>query len=93
METKILRVVRQGEAFSVQSAKAETGSIQKCNIVLRELCGSKYDNEYVCTMLGNLAMCRFYEGEVVVATMRFTTHEYQGAIYQEVMVTNIVKLN
>ncbi len=37
METKILKVVRQGEAFSVQSAKAETGTIQKCNIVLREL--------------------------------------------------------
>ena len=37
METKILRVVRQGEAFGVQSAKAEGGSIQKCNIVLREL--------------------------------------------------------
>ena len=35
METKILKVVRQGEAFSVQSAKAETGTIQKCNIVLR----------------------------------------------------------
>ena len=39
METKILKVVRQGEAFSVQSAKAETGTIQKCNIVLRELGG------------------------------------------------------
>lgn len=93
METKILKVVRQGEAFSVQSAKAETGSIQKCNIVLRELGGSKYENEFVCAMLGNLAMCRFYEGEVVVATMRFTTHEYQGAIYQEVMLTDIVKQN
>ena len=31
----ILKVVRQGEAFSVQSQKAETGEIQKCNIVLR----------------------------------------------------------
>jgi hypothetical protein len=39
METKILRVVRQGEAFGVQSAKAEGGTIQKCNIVLREMGG------------------------------------------------------
>ena len=45
MESKILKVVRQGEAFSVQSAKAETGTIQKCNIVLREL-GGKFENEY-----------------------------------------------
>ena len=56
METKILRVVRQGEAFGVQSAKAEGGSIQKCNIVLRELGGSKFENEYVCAMLGNLGL-------------------------------------
>ena len=78
METKILKVVRQGEAFSVQSAKAETGTIQKCNIVLRELGGGKFENEFVCAMLGNLAACRFYEGDVVIATLRFSTHEYQG---------------
>lgn len=93
METKILKVVRQGEAFSVQSSKQESGSIQKCNIVLRELGGSKYDNEYVCAMLGNLAACRFYEGDVVAATLRFATHEYQGQTFQEILATDIVKIN
>ena len=103
METKILRVVRQGEAFGVQSAKAEGGSIQKCNIVLRELGGSRsaegrlqgktFENEYVCAMLGNLAACRFYEGDVVAATLRFSTHEYQGQTFQEILATDIVKLN
>ena len=92
METKILRVVRQGEAFSVQSAKAETGTIQKCHIVLREL-GGKFENEFVCAMLGNLAACRFYEGDVVLATLRFSTHEYQGQVFQEILLTDIVKLN
>ena len=91
METKILRVVRQGEAFGVQSAKAEGGQIQKCNIVLKELGGSKFENEYVCAMLGNLAACRFCEGDVVVATLRFSTHEYQGQTFQEVLATEIVK--
>ena len=76
MEVKLLRVVRQGEAFSVQSSKQESGSLLKCNIVLRELGGSKFENEYVCAMLGNLAACRFYEGDVVAATLRFSTHEY-----------------
>ena len=80
--TKILRVVRQGEAFSVQSAKAEGGQIQKCNIVLREL-GGKFENEYVCAMLGNLAACRFYEGDIVIATLRFSTHEYQLLCLQQ----------
>ena len=101
METKILKVVRQGEAFSVQSAKAETGTIQKCNIVLRELGGRStegrlqgktFENEYVCAMLGNLAACRFYEGDVVIATLRFSTHEYQGQTFQEVLATDIVKV-
>ena len=92
METKILKVVRQGEAFSVQSAKAEGGQIQKCNIVLRELGGGKYENEYVCAMLGNLALCRFYDGDVVVATLRFSTHEYQGQVFQEILATDIGKI-
>ena len=93
METRILRVVRQGEAFSVQSQKQESGSLQKCNIVLREMGGSKYENEYVCTMLGNLAACRFNEGDVVIATLRFSTHEYQGQTFQEILCSDIVKIN
>ena len=92
METKILKVVRQGEAFSVQSTKAESGQIQKCTIVLKELGGSKFENEYVCTMLGNLAVCRFYDGDVVLATLRFTTHEFQGQVFQDILATDIVKL-
>ncbi len=92
METKILKVVRQGEAFSVQSKQSESGSIQKCNIVLRELGGSKFENEYVCAMLGNLAACRFYEGDVVAATLRFSTHEYQGQVFQEILATEVVKM-
>ena len=86
-----MKVVRQGEAFSVQSSKQESGSIQKCNIVLREL-GGKFENEYVCAMLGNLAACRFYEGDIVCATLRFSTHEYQGQTFQEILATDIVKI-
>ena len=103
MEAKILKVVRQGEAFSVQSQKSESGQIQKCNIVLRELGGSrsaegrlqgkKFENEFVCSMLGNLAGCRFYEGDTVIATLRFSTHEYQGQVFQEILATDIVKVN
>ena len=93
METKVLRVVRQGDSFNVQSTKAENGQIQKCNIVLRELGGGKFENEYVCAMLGNLAACRFYEGDLVIATLRFSTHEYQAQTFQEILATDIVKVN
>ena len=92
METKILKVVRQGEAFSVQSKQSENGQIKKCTIVLKELGGSKFENEYVCAMLGNLAACRFFEGDVVVATLRFSIHEYQGQTFQEILSTDIVKI-
>ena len=91
METKILKVVRQGEAFSVQSSKSEAGQIQKCNIVLKEL-GGKFENEYVCAMLGSLAACRFYEGDIVIATLRFSTHEYQGQTFQEILATDLIKV-
>ena len=92
MEVKILKVVRQGEAFSVQSSKSDNGTIQKCNIVLREMGGGKFENEYVCAMLGNLAACRFCEGDVVAATLRFSTHEYQGQVFQEILATDVVKI-
>ena len=91
METKILRVVRQGEAFGVPSKNSESGTIQKCNIVLKEL-GGKFENEYVCAMLGNLAACRFYEGDIVIATLRFSTHEYQGQTFQEILATDLIKV-
>ena len=88
-----MKVVRQGEAFSVQSQKSESGQIQKCNIVLRELGGSKYENEFACSMLGSLAACRFYEGDLVAATLRFSTHEHQGQVFQDIVATDIVKIN
>lgn len=40
METKILKVVRQGETFMVDSQKAEGGKLAKCNILLQEMGGN-----------------------------------------------------
>ena len=94
MNAMILKVVRQGEAFSVQSKKREGEQIQKCYIVLKELGSSKFENEYVCAMLGNLAACRFYEGDVVAATLRFSKSEGQGGqVFQDVLCTDLIKLN
>jgi hypothetical protein len=93
METKILKVIRQGEAFEVQSSKQESGKIQKCNIILRELGGSKYENEYACALLGDQAAKRFAENDVVAATLRFSTHDYQNQVFQEILCTDIVKVN
>ena len=91
MNTQIMRVVQQGEAFAVQSQKAESGQTMKCNIVLQEM-GGKYENQYAAAMLGNVAQCRFTPGDLVVAALRFSTREYNGAVYQDILVTDIEKV-
>ena len=91
MEGKIMRVVQQGEAFAVQSQKSENGQMMKCNIVLQEM-GGKYENQYAAAMLGNAAQCKFYPGDLVAVTLRFTTHEHNGQVYQDILVTDILKV-
>ena len=86
-----MRVVQQGEAFAVQSQKTENGQTMKCNIMLQEM-GGKYENQYVAAMLGNLAQCKFEQGQIVAVTLRFTTREYNGAHYQDILVTDIAKI-
>ena len=89
---KFFKVIAQSETFAVQSQKAEGGQISKCNIVLQEL-GGKFENSYVATILGEQANMRFAIDELVVASLRFSTREYNGQVYQDIMVNEIVKLN
>lgn len=91
MYTQIMRVVQQGETFAVQSQKSENGQMMKCNIVLQEM-GGKYENQYAAAMLGNMAQCKYAPGELVVVTLRFTTHEHNGQVYQDILVTDIEKV-
>ena len=85
------RVTAQSETFAVPSQKAEGGQISKCNIVLQEL-GGKYENSYVATMFGEQARGRFEAGELVAAALRFTTREYNGQVYQDIVVNDICKV-
>ena len=91
MYTQIMRVVQQGETFAVQSQKSENGQMMKCNIVLQEM-GGKYENQYAAAMLGNMAQCKYAPGELVAVTLRFTTHEHNGQVYQDILVTDIEKV-
>ncbi len=75
----------------VDSQKAEGGKLAKCNILLQEM-GGKYENQYAATMLGNLAQLRFLEDDMVAARLRFTTREYNGQVFQDILVTDIFKL-
>jgi len=89
----ILRVVSQGTVAYIPSTKQEGGQLAKCIIRLKEFGGGKFGDEYACTMFGNLAQCRFAEGDLVVASLRFQVHEVNGVVYQEVIANDVVKLS
>ena len=92
METNIYRVVSQGDVTYVASQKAENGQLAKCMIRLKEFGSGKFGNEYSCTMFGNISQCKFYDGDLVVASLRFQVHEVNGSVYQEVVVNDIAKI-
>ena len=92
MGTTVFRVVSQGVVSYIPSTKQEGGQLAKCLIRLKEFGGGKFGNEYACTVFGNLAQCRFYEGDLVAASLRFQVHEVNGTVYQEVVANDIVKL-
>lgn len=92
LKTKILKVVSQGYVNYVPSEKQEGGQLAMSVIRLRELGGQKIADEFVCAMFGNLALCRFYENEIVAATLRFHAHETGGNVFQNVTAMDIVKL-
>ena len=93
MKTDFYRVVSQGNVSYVASQKAENGQLAKCVIRLKEFGGSKFGNEYACTMFGNIAQCKFNEGDLVVASLRFQVHEVNGSVYQEIVVNDVLKFN
>lgn len=93
MKTTICQVVSQGVVTYIPSTKQEGGQLAKCVIRLKEFGGGKFGNEYACTMFGNLALCKFYEGDLVVASLRFQVHEVNGTVYQEVVANDVVKIN
>ena len=88
METKIMRVVQQGDVLTVQSPKSEGGILKKRNIILQEF-GGKFENTYAAVMLGTTAELSFGNHELVVASLRFTVREYNGQMYQDIIVQDI----
>ena len=88
---QIFKVMAQSETFSVPLQKAEGGQISKCNVVLQEP-GGKFENSYVATILGAQANIRFAKGDLVVAALRFSTREYNGQVYQDIVVNEIIKI-
>lgn len=78
------KVVSQSEPVSINT---QNGPTQKSTIVLQKI-GGKYEDSYVASLLGN--QVKFYPGDYVWATLRFSTREYNGSSYQDITIQDIV---
>lgn len=87
--TQILKVVSQGEAFAVQ--KQDGTTMQKSTLVLQQP-GGKFEDSFVCTLLGDEARQRFCPGDLVMAALRFRHSEHGSNVYQDVTVQDIQRL-
>lgn len=81
------KVINQLDPFTV--TKQDQSTLNKCVIVLQEI-GGKYEDSYVCNLLGNAALCKYYPGDLVYAALRFQHSEYQGKYYQDITVQDII---
>ena len=93
MRTEIFRVVSQSDVTYVSSQKQEGGQLAKCEIRLKTLGGAKRADEFLAHLSGNLALCRFAEGDVVAASFIYFVREVDGKLFQKVICNDIVKLN
>jgi hypothetical protein len=91
METKILKVVKSGELFTVKSEKTEGGVLSKRNLVLSEL--GKFEDKFMATALGDNAELELKEGDIVAVSMRFSCRDYNGQTFQDITINEIYKLN
>ena len=80
----LFKVVSQTDPVTINT---QNGTTQKTTIVLQEF-GGKYENSYVASLLGN--QVKFYAGDIVWASIRFSAREYNGSSYQDIIIQDIV---
>ena len=80
----LFKVVSQTDPVTINT---QNGTTQKTTIVLQEF-GGKYENSYVASLLGN--QVKFYSGDIVWASLRFSAREYNGSSYQDITIQDIV---
>ena len=83
----LFKVVSQTDPVTINT---QNGTTQKTTIVLQEF-GGKYENSYVASLLGNQA--KFYAGDIVWASLRFSAREYNGSSYQDITIQDIVSFS
>lgn len=79
----IFKIEQLGEPIVVQSQKAESGKLYKRIALFREM-GERHGDVVMITILGDLAQDGMLkEGDIILASIRFSIHEYNGQVYQD----------
>lgn len=87
MHTQFFKVLSQTEAVTI--TRQDGTMTQKSTVVLQEF-GGKYENTYAAVLLGN--QVTFAPGDIVIASLRFTTHDYNGQQYQDCTIQEVRRL-
>ncbi len=82
----LFKVVSQSEPVSINT---QNGATQKSTIVLQEA-GGKYENSFVASLIGG--QIKVSPGDIVWASLRFSAREYNGSVYQDITIQEIVPL-
>lgn len=82
----LFRVLSQTEPITIN--KQDGTQSQKSIITLQEF-GNQFEDTFAATLLGN--QIKFYEGDLVFCSLRFTIREFNQNIYQDVTIQAITK--
>ncbi|MBR6539516.1 MAG: hypothetical protein IKT76_06635 [Bacteroides sp.] len=88
--TALFFVRKQGEPIEVQT---QEGVSKRCSIELQAFGKKDFEASFVADLWGNDAGCRYYSGDLVVATLHFRVREHEGRSFQNVQVKEIRKVN
>ena len=83
----IFKIVSQTEAVTINT---QNGQMQKTTLVMQEV-GGKYADTFVAALIGN--QTKFFKGDIVWASLRFSCRDYNGNTYQDITVQDIVSFS
>ena len=82
----LFKVISQSEPVSINT---QNGQMQKSTIVLQEI-GGKFEDSYAAALLGD--QIKLSPDDYVWASLRFSARNYNGSVYQDVTIQEIVQL-
>lgn len=91
MKQAIFSVVRADEPVQAERPDQPGKVTKRRSVVLREW-GSKFSDEYVCTIVGDAADGQLKAGDVCIAAIQFKANEYNGRFYQDATIFEIATL-